>query len=139
MANAQTTKSKGKVGQPEFVPDYQQLANVASLFPTDEELAVILGCSRRTIAKLKRHDERYIDVINDAQQRTRMKLRQKQMQLAMDGNVSMLMFLGKLKLGQEDQSKLEVTVQPNESAPVIDLNPDQYREAVRQLQSETST
>jgi len=138
MAKKQPNHKRG-VGQPEFVPDYGLLKNIAGLFPSDEEIAVVLGCSRQTIAKLKKSDERYISVINTAHQGTKMKLRQLQMQHALDGNVTMLMFLGKQKLGQADTQKhIGDPDRPLQTATTIDLTPAQLKEAIKALKSETS-
>ena len=131
------TKQKRTAGQPPFVPNYELLAKIAVLFPTDAEIAVVLGCSRQTIAKLKNSDERYQKVINDAQQNSKMKLRQLQYQQAMDGNTTMSIFLGKQKLDQADTQKHIGDPEQPVITSRIELSPEQMTAAIKALKSET--
>lgn len=130
--------ARDKAGQPPFEPDYVLLEQIAGLFPTDEEIAVILGCSKRTIGNLKVNDEKYIKTINDVQQKTKMKLRQLQMGQAMGGNTTMLIFLGKQKLGQADSFKHSGDpAAPMETRVTLNLSEEQMTVAVKALKSET--
>lgn len=128
-----------KVTKPKFVPDYAILQAIAGLFPTDEEIAVRLGCSVRTVRTLKKQDGEYIRIVNEAQQNAKTKLRQLQFQQAMNGNTTMLIFLGKQKLGQADTVKHQGDpAVPVESRTSINLDPKQMAAAVKALKSETS-
>lgn len=134
-------KTAKKVTKPKFVPDYAMLEAIAGLFPTDEEIAVRLGCSVRTVRTLKKEDDEYIRIINEQQQNAKMKLRQLQFQQAMNGNTTMLIFLGKQKLGQADtvkhQGDPESPVE-TKSQTTLDLTPKQMAEAIKALKSETN-
>lgn len=63
---------------------------------TDAELATLAGISERTLQR------RYGALLKKARQKMRVSIRQKQFELAMSGNVTMLIWLGKVYLGQTE-------------------------------------
>lgn len=122
-----------------FIPDYALLQTIAGLFPTDEEIAAALGCSRRTVSTLKKEDEEYQRVIFEAQQGRKTTLRRLQFQQAMNGNTTMLIFLGKQLLGQADALKHQGDPEkPVETHTSLSLTDKQMTAAVEALKSETN-
>jgi hypothetical protein len=69
---------------------------------TNGEIAEFCGCSRTVIEK------RFGEILVEARSGRKLRLRQKQYQMAMEGNVTMLIWLGKQELGQYDESRIRV-------------------------------
>ena len=72
---------------------------MAEIQCTMEEMAHILKCDRKTI--LRNFGER----IKEWSSGGKMSLRREQMKLAMEGNATMLIWLGKQMLGQTDKAE----------------------------------
>lgn len=102
-------------GQPEKEIDLKQVEAICQLQVTDEELASVLGVSRKTIERRKERDD-----FREAMERGRSKglvsLRRAQYQTAIGGNATMLIWLGKIWAGQKDPS-LNKEVAPDVNAP----------------------
>jgi hypothetical protein len=80
--------------------DEAELTKLASFGLTQAECAVILGCSPDTIQR--RYAEAYFEGLENAKS----SLRRKQFELAVAGNVTMLIWLGKNLLGQSDKQEI---------------------------------
>ena len=80
--------------------DEDKLVLVASLGLTTAEIAAVMDCSADT---LERNWKRQMALGKD---KCRASLRRKQYELAMAGNPTMLIWLGKQILGQKDKSEL---------------------------------
>jgi hypothetical protein len=95
-----------RTGRPKIPIDYEQLEKLAALHCTDEEIAEFFGCSYETLRKRKHDDEEFLAAYRRGRSRASMALRRMQWDSARDGDVRMLMFLGKhvLKQGGESQS-----------------------------------
>ena len=66
------------------------------------EIAQRLGVSYRTLER-RMQEEEYRDLVPKAQAELKISLRTKQVEMALDGNVPMLVWLGKQLLGQKDK------------------------------------
>lgn len=66
-----------------------------------EEIGSILGCSVNTL------ERRFGDVIEKGRSNLRMSLRREQVRLALGGDRTMLIWLGKQLLGQRDTQQME--------------------------------
>jgi hypothetical protein len=89
-----------------------EVENYAALGGTDLEIAEMVGCSPQTLKR------RYGEKLKAGRARRRLRLRQKQTEVALGGNVTMLIWLGKQELGQVDRQELtgkggQQLVQPN--------------------------
>lgn len=82
--------------------DLEQLTALASVGLTQSECAAILKCSPDTI---QRRPE-LVDAYNDGMETCKASLRRKQFEIAMKGNVTALIWLGKNLLGQSDKTEL---------------------------------
>jgi hypothetical protein len=81
--------------------DADQVRKLAALGCTHEEIADVVGCSHDTISR------RFKDEVEIGRRQGNASLRRKQFDLAMSGNVTMLIWLGKQRLGQAEKSQIE--------------------------------
>jgi len=86
---------------------------MASIGCTVDEMATILGCSGRTLQR------RFVTPIERGRSRLNRSLRRKQAEMALNGNVTMLIWLGKQYLGQRDKTDSVV----REETVTLDLLP----------------
>ena len=94
------------------------IENLAKIMCTDEEIASILGCSR-DIFYNPENDSLYRQAIEKGKANGKQSLRRKQYEVAIKGNSSMLIWLGKQWLGQTD--KVEQTTSFEDLQPLADL------------------
>lgn len=82
--------------------DADQVEKLAAIMCTMKEIASVVKCSVDTL------ERRFADIIEKGRDRGKMSLKRKQYEVAMSGNVSMLIWLGKQHLGQKDKSPEEI-------------------------------
>ena len=92
-----------KRGRPKIQIDYEQVEKMASIWCTEEEIASMIGCSVRTLQRDKEFCRVYKRGLNNG----KMSLRRTQVASAMDGNVTMQIWLGKQYLGQRDTVEID--------------------------------
>ena len=92
------------MARPKKVIDADLVRSMAEIQCTHEEIAHVVGCSVDT---LTRHG--FAELINKARETGKSSLRRQQYQAAMNGNPTMLIWLGKQYLGQRDKSEVETT------------------------------
>ena len=92
-------------GRPRLDIDPKQVKALSSIGCTQEEIAAVMGCTVRTLQKRFRLEMR------QGMETMRMSLRRWQYEKAKDGNVAMLIWLGKQYLGQRDKHDSTVTEQ----------------------------
>ena len=96
-----------KMGRPKKQLDYELVERLASKFCTQQDIADTLGVSLRTLHNDALFAQSYTKGITNAKN----SLRSKQFDVAMNGNVTMLVWLGKQYLGQrEPQADLSVPI-----------------------------
>lgn len=90
--------------------DLEQIRKLAAISCTDDEIAAVIGCTRKTLEKHARQ------AIADGKEEGKASLRRKQWEIAMKGNPAMLIWLGKQRLGQTDKQDMtmQMTVNPVE-------------------------
>lgn len=91
------------MGRPKLNIDPKKVEALASFGCTNTEIASFYGCERTTITK------RFSRIITKGRESGKIRLRQKQFDTAMKGNVSMLIWLGKQTLGQADKQDIDLT------------------------------
>lgn len=96
-------EEKKKVGRPKIEIDEDLLLKLATIHCTMKEMVDILGVSEDT---LKRN---FAGIIDKGKAEGKTRLRRKQMEVALEGNPTMLIFLGKAMLGQSDNPTTEET------------------------------
>lgn len=109
-----------------FPVDYVKVETLASCGCTDVEIAAVLGCSSKTVERLKKFEE-FQKAIETGYAKGRMSLRSKLYRLAMDGNVAACIFLSKQRvgvgigLGYSDRTESEISG-PNGRGIPLTLN-----------------
>jgi len=88
---------------------------LASYGCTNTEIASFFGCNSDTIRK------RFSENLTKGRDSGKIRLRQKQFEVAMKGNVSMLIWLGKNILDQKDQQSIEHSGSIDSNLSMIDL------------------
>ena len=86
------------MGRPkhEFSEDEQEMVmKLSELFATETEIAYVMGINRSTLRK-------YPHLIEAGKARAKVKLRRAQMDKALEGNPTLLIWMGKQLLGQSD-------------------------------------
>jgi AraC-like DNA-binding protein len=81
--------------------DADMVRKLAAIDCTIAEIAATLDCSRDTL------ERRFRDVIDQGRERGKVSLRRRQFELASSGNATMLIWLGKQRLGQKDTQEVE--------------------------------
>jgi hypothetical protein len=76
---------------------------LASIMCTNAEIAAVLDCSSDTL------ERRFTAVLEKGRLKGKQSLRRKQYQLAMDGNATLLIWLGKQHLGQSERQETALT------------------------------
>lgn len=84
------------MARPKKEIDEELLLKLAQLHCSMTEMADILGVSKDLL------NRRFKSIIDKGKSQTKMKLRRKQIEVAMSGNHTMLIWLGKNMLGQSD-------------------------------------
>ena len=93
--NGKTTKRQG-AGRPKVQLDEKKLEALAQINCTLEEMAEIMECGISTLQANYQH------IIKRGRANLKMSLKRKQYEIAMKGNVTMLIFLGKVLLKQRE-------------------------------------
>lgn len=105
-------------GRPRFIFDEDKLAEIRELASeggTLVEIARAIGCSKPTMQANKAAMEAYHDGQNDM----KISLRHWQFLQAKNGNPQMLIWLGKIALGQKEKTEIENTVRMVDAEIVI--------------------
>ena len=82
----------------------EQVKKMASLGSPLVDIAYVVGCSVDTLQR------RFRDEIEEGRATGRTRLRQKQLEVAMQGNPAMLIWLGKQLLGQTDKQEISADI-----------------------------
>ncbi len=96
------------MGRPLLEIDENQVEELASIFCTMKEIAAVVGCSVDTL------EGRFSDVIAKGRERGKMSLRRAQWQAVKNGNVVMMIWLGKQILDQVEKTQLILEKVPDE-------------------------
>ena len=86
------------MARPKADIDEEQLKTLAAINCSYAEMAAVLGCDESTLTR------RFAQVIRQGRETGKMSLKRKQYEIAMKGNVTMLIWLGKIMLDQRDPS-----------------------------------
>ena len=94
------------MARPRLPIDEKQVENLAAIDCSFEEMATILECSVSILHK------RFSTVIERGRARGRSSLKRKQFEAAMVGDKTMLVWLGKVRLGQKETQVLQMQELP---------------------------
>ena len=110
MPKPDKATEKRSVGRPRFEFDLQQVQALATIQCTDDELGAVLGCSTDTIGRRKQEDPDFAEALKRGKEQGKVSLRRLQWKAAQNGNITMLIWLGKQFLGQRDRLQQESSV-----------------------------
>ena len=113
---------RGK-GQPKIVFDYVELEDLSRSYCSFIELAKFYNCSEQTIENYYKNDDEFKTAVDRGRFEAVKGLRRKQLEMAMDGNTQMAVFLGKNILGQTDKHEVD-NLSRVEPISVEIVNPD---------------
>ena len=99
---AKLAKEPGAGKKPRLKLDKAEIARWARAGSPLSEIAQRLGVKYRTLLRRMEEPE-YRDLIPKAEAELKISLRAKQVEMALDGNVTMLVWLGKQLLGQKEK------------------------------------
>lgn len=97
-------------GRPPIELDLKQVEKLAEIGCTDEEIGLVMGCSADTVARRRKNDPAFCGVLEKGRASRRESLRRVQTDAALDGNVTMMIWLGKQELGQSDKVEQKIAV-----------------------------
>lgn len=103
------------MARPKKEIDEATVFKLAQIGCTLEEMGDWFGCSQDTL------ERRFADVIKEGKAQLKQSLRRAQVKKAMEGNPTMLIWLGKVLLQQKDTASM-FTVSKEDSKLVIDLS-----------------
>ncbi len=89
------------MARPKLVIDPDAVTKLAEVGCTVAEIAYVVGCSKDTL------ERRFAASIEKGRQSGNASLRKKQHELAMTGDRTMLVWLGKVRLGQKETQVVE--------------------------------
>src|ERR1017187_8036608 len=96
----QLTSGKPGPGHPKEKIDPEHIKALAGAGCTVEEIAEFLGVNKKTL------ERRFLKAMDSGRLRRNVSLRRKQVELALRGDKTMLVWLGKQFLGQSDKTQL---------------------------------
>ena len=101
---------KTKMGRPRIEIDYQSAEKLASLHCTGEEIAAFLGVDYKTLERAIRRDLKltFGEWYKRHSAKGKVSLRRKQFEVAMSGNATMLVWMGKQVLEQSDKTEEKI-------------------------------
>jgi len=88
------------VARPKKKIDHDQVEKLAAINCSYDEMAAVLNCDASTLTR------RFAQVIKKGRNHGKMSLKRKQYEVAMTGNVTMLIWLGKIMLDQVEKKEL---------------------------------
>lgn len=91
------------MARPVLQLDESKIEKLAAMHCSLEEIAAFMNCSVDTLGR------RYAEVIERGRLNGKCSLKRKQMELALAGNVTLLIWLGKIHLGQSDRPEVYQT------------------------------
>jgi len=97
------------MGRPPIPINQDEFEKLVNLCCTLDDIAGWFNCSVDTIERWcqSTYSESFADTYKKKAAKGKISLRRKQMEVALSGNVSMLIWLGKQHLGQADKQEME--------------------------------
>jgi hypothetical protein len=101
-------------GRPHFNIDWDKVDSMCAIQCTGEEIAGVLGCDYDTLsgAIWREKELSFSEYFEQKRSNGKMSLRRKQYSTAMEGNPTLLIWLGKNWLGQTDKMETAISSLP---------------------------
>ena len=114
-------KKPAKMGRPRKKIDWEKVRKLCYMQCTAEEISAFFEISIDTFLRLckRKFNCTSAEYIKNYSAGGRMSLRRKQMELALAGDRTMLVWLGKQYLGQSDKREIEASVQTLNMGDII--------------------
>lgn len=116
------------MARPKVPIDGEEVYKLASLGLTQIEIADVLGASNSTICR------RFAKEWTKGHATLKRSLRRKQTEVALSGNVTMLIWLGKNMLGQADKQEVEHSGSIAVKKAYVTISPDEWDQADSDVQ-----
>lgn len=100
-------KLKTIMGRKRKTVSLEQLTALASIQCTDAEICAVLGVSATWLKEKEKTDPIFLEVIKKGREMGKESLRRRQWKCMQDGNVTMLIWLGKQYLKQTDKQEVQ--------------------------------
>ena len=123
IVDSKSPKKPGNRSQKRIQSDEEKIYDLAKIGCTQEEMASILKINIDTIT------DRHSEIVKEGYAHMNMSLRRKQFLVASQGNATLLMFLGKNRLNQNDSKHITFNQDNN-------LSEDQIQKKLRILMNE---
>lgn len=107
-AKGEAIKNGGGRPRFNFSDKLSLVRKLASIHCTDDEIAAGIGCSQDTLARGRKREPDLDAAILEGRANGRMSLRRAQYQRAMEGNPTMLIWLGKQILEQRERVDIDL-------------------------------
>lgn len=118
--------AKKKAGRPLAAIDWETVRKLAAIACTVDEVAGVIGVSHDTLERASKrvHKKAITEYMAPFAAAGNASLRRRQWQAAMDGDRTMLVWLGKQRLGQVDSHHQKISGDPDNPTPVVLYLPD---------------
>lgn len=117
----------GTPGRPKLDIDPAQVEALARIDCTTAEIASVIGCSPDTL------ERRFAAAIEKGRNDGKASIRRMQYKAAMSGNPTMLIWLGKIQLGQKETVRQEHTGKDGGPIEVANLTPEQKAARLQEI------
>jgi hypothetical protein len=94
-------------GRPKWQPDLAMIERLYSNMSTDQDVADICDVARKTVERHLKNDPEFRRAKTQGMAKARVSLRSEQFKLAKNGNLGMLVWLGKQYLGQKEKQEVD--------------------------------
>jgi hypothetical protein len=123
------------MARPQIQIDWQKFDLLCALQCSLSEIACEFDCSEDTIERAvkREHKISFAEYFALKRGKGKISLRRKQYQKAMDGDTTMLIFLGKQWLGQADKQSTELTGKDGQPIQTEDVTPLTREERQRRI------
>lgn len=118
-----------KVGRPKLEIDFKKVEELAEVQCTQEEIACALGISVDTLQRNKE----FCGIYEKKKAGGRQRLRQAQWDLAMKGNPTMQIWLGKQYLDQKDSHEVTSQVDMTIHEKIKSMTDEEIDQAIRKI------
>lgn len=107
------------MARPKAIIDETEVEKLAAMFCTTDEIASFFNVDKRTI------ERRFAAILANGRNKGKISLKRKQYLVAMDGNVQMLIWLGKQHLDQKD--KKEISAEDGSNVVYMSYDPKKLK------------
>ena len=114
---------KRKVGRPPKEFDQKNFESLCQIQCTEEEICQFFSCSEKTLNKWcrEKYGANFSQVFREKRGVGKISLRRAQYQAALNGNASLLIWLGKQYLGQSESAGTEEKKEIEDLTPVSEM------------------